>query len=192
MIVPNVTMWNCYIIIILHLSHNRDAKHGGKDASALAENRDNGGAAKIGNNNAVFRQLCSALQFDAATLRPQTGRREPDVETGRTFAIVAAERPKPHRKNFRSPVSGIGRSRGIAYDTDRPANRYVDPILVQETSRGVDYLTGYPVAKTGDDDDKTCYDDMDQPAEVWKTNVIGEPKSSINNNNHFEDNDEVA
>ncbi|VVC37435.1 Hypothetical protein CINCED_3A010866 [Cinara cedri] len=159
----------------------RDAKNDGKGA----DNRDSN-AAERGNENAVFRRLRSAVRL-AATTRPQPGGGGPNAAFSRT-PVSAAERHNPYRKKSRSSVSGRGIA-GVGYDssgdavTSRPGDRYVDPVLVQETSRGVDYLTAYPLGKVCDDD-KTCYDDVDQPAEVWKTNVIGEAKSSKNNNNN--------
>lgn len=162
-------------------------KNAGTDANPRAENRDD--AAKNGNNNEAFRQLCSALQFAATMRSRRTGHAKPAAE-------AVAERHKPYRKKFRPSLSGVGGYgrgvRGAGYDsygvTGRPANRYVDPILVQETSRGVDYLTGYPVARAAADDQhhRSGYEDVDRPAEVWKTNVVGESKSSNFDDNHAE------
>jgi hypothetical protein len=79
----------------------------------------------------------------------------------------------------------------------QPADGYKDPIVAQETNR-VDYPNGYPLDLSSDDkanaftiDDKTYDDDTDQPATVWKINVVGERMAKpVVNGQTQDDNDE--
>jgi hypothetical protein len=81
-------------------------------------------------------------------------------------------------------------------DNLQPAGGYKDPIVAQETNR-VDYPNGYPLDLSSNDkanafnvDNKTYDDDTDQPATVWKVNVVGERMAKSVVNSQTQDDDE--
>lgn len=85
-------------------------------------------------------------------------------------------------------------------DNLQPVGGYKDPIVAQEVSR-VDYPNGYPLDLGAKDeanafnvDDTTYDDDIDQPATVWKANVVGErmAKSRVNGRAQDDNDEETA
>lgn len=116
-------------------------------------------------------------------LRYQTGGVGTHTPQSPSEAVVDTTTPAERRhhrarKSFRKrfPPAGYGPGPHEWFGvTARPADRYRDPILAQETSRGVDYLTSYPLAKGGTEDEEKYYEDAERPAEVWRIKVVGEP-----------------
>lgn len=100
---------------------------------------------------------------------------------------------KSFRKRFPPARYGSGPHEWFGA-TARPADRYRDPILAQETSRGVDYLTSYPLAKGRAEDEEKYYEEAERPAEVWKIKVVGEPMAKSSKNSAgavaYDDDDE--